>query len=168
MTIFLISSLLTVLPIFNGLVQTNNSEYNILVSPSSPAPSPSTSEIDVISIYSDSYSDIPNTNFYANWNQSTSVSEVDINGNKTLKYSNFNYQGIELGSSIDASQMEYIHIDIWTEDATALNFELISPGPSISTHALSISNGNWLSFDIPLTSFNGQVDIKEIFQACFQ
>ena len=167
MTIFLISSLLTVLPIFNGLVQTNNSEYNILVSPSSPAPSPSTSEIDVISIYSDSYSDIPNTNFYANWNQSTSVSEVDINGNKTLKYSNFNYQGIELGSSIDASQMEYIHIDIWTEDATALNFELISPGPSISTHALSISNGNWLSFDIPLTSFNGQVDIKEIFQAAF-
>ena len=167
MTIFLISSLLTVLPIFNGLVQTNNSEYNILVSPSSPAPSPSTSEIDVISIYSDSYSNIPNTNFYANWNQSTSVSEVDINGNKTLKYSNFNYQGIELGSSINASQMEYIHIDIWTEDATALNFELISPGPSISTHALSISNGNWLSFDIPLTSFNGQVDIKEIFQAAF-
>ena len=167
MTIFLISSLLTILPIFNGLVQTNNSEYGILASPSSPAPNPSTSEIDVISIYSDSYSNIPNTNFYANWNQSTSVSEVDINGNKTLKYSNFNYQGIELGSSIDASQMEYIHIDIWTEDATALNFELISPGPSISTHALSISNGNWLSFDIPLTSFNGQVDIKEIFQAAF-
>ena len=168
MTLFLLSSLLTVvLPIFNGLVQTNNSEYSILVSPSSPAPAPSSNEIDVISIYSDSYSDIPYTNFYANWNQSTSVSEVDLNGNKTLKYSNFNYQGIELGSSIDASQMEYIHIDIWTEDATALNFELISPGPSISTYALSISNENWLSFDIPLTSFNGQVDIKEIFQAAF-
>ena len=167
MTIFLISSLLTVLPIFNSLVQINISEYTLLMSPNSPAPSPSSNEIDVISIYSDSYSDIPNTNFYANWNQSTSVSEVDINGNKTLKYSNFNYQGIELGSSIDASQMEYIHIDIWTEDATALNFELISPGPSISTHALSISNGNWLSFDIPLSSFNGQVDIKEIFQAAF-
>ena len=167
MTVFLLSSLLTVLPIFNDLVQTNNSDYSILVSPSSPAPAPSSNEVDVISIYSDSYNDIPNTNFYANWNQSTSVSEVDINGNKTLKYSNFNYQGIELGSSIDASQMEYVHIDIWTEDATALNFELISPGPSISTHALSISNGNWLSFDIPLTSFNGQVDIKEIFQAAF-
>ena len=98
MTIFLISSLLTILPIFNGLVQTNNSEYTLLMSPNSPAPSPSSNEIDVISIYSDSYSDIPNTNFYANGNQSTSVSEVDINGNKTLKYSNFNYQGIELGS----------------------------------------------------------------------
>ena len=113
MTLFLLSSLLTVLPIFSGLVQTNNSEYSILVSPSSPAPAPSSNEIDVISVYSDSFSDIPNTNFYADWNQNTSVSEVDIDGNKTLKYSNFNYQGIELGSSVNASQMEYVHIDIW-------------------------------------------------------
>jgi hypothetical protein len=159
--------LLLTLPFLNNPIEWQEYGVQSQQNPSSPAPSPSSNEIDVISIYSDSYSDIPNTNFYANWNQSTSVSEVELNGNKTLKYSNFNYQGIELGSSIDASQMEYVHIDIWTEDATALNFELISPGPSISTHALSISNGNWLSFDIPLTSFNGQVDIKEIFQAAF-
>lgn len=167
MTLIIRGILLLTLPFLNNPIEWQEYSIRSQQNPSSPAPSPSSNEIDVISIYSDSYSDIPNTNFYANWNQSTSVSEVDINGNKTLKYSNFNYQGIELGSSIDASQMEYIHIDIWTEDATALNFELISPGPSISTHALSISNGNWLSFDIPLSSFNGQVDIKEIFQAAF-
>ena len=167
MTLIIRGIFLLTLPFLNNPIEWQEYSIRSQQNPSSPAPSPSSNEIDVISIYSDSYSDIPNTNFYANWNQSTSVSEVDINGNKALKYSNFNYQGIELGSSIDASQMEYIHIDIWTEDATALNFELISPGPSISTHALSISNGNWLSFDIPLTSFNGQVDIKEIFQAAF-
>lgn len=167
MTLIIRGIFLLTLPFLNNPIEWQEYSIRSQQNPSSPAPSPSSNEIDVISIYSDSYSDILNTNFYANWNQSTSVSEVDINGNKTLKYSNFNYQGIELGSSIDASQMEYIHIDIWTEDATALNFELISPGPSISTHALSISNGNWLSFDIPLSSFNGQVDIKEIFQAAF-
>lgn len=167
MTLIIRGIFLLTLPFLNNPIEWQEYSIRSQQNPSSPAPSPSSNEIDVISIYSDSYSDIPNTNFYANWNQSTSVSEVDINGNKALKYSNFNYQGIELGSSIDASQMEYIHIDIWTEDATALNFELISPGPSISTHALSISNGNWLSFDIPLSSFNGQVDIQEIFQAAF-
>lgn len=167
MTLIIRGVFLLTLPFLNNPIEWQEYSIRSQQNPSSPAPSPSSNEIDVISIYSDSYSDIPNTNFYANWNQSTSVSEVDINGNKTLKYSNFNYQGIELGSSIDASQMEYIHIDIWTEDATALNFELISPGPSISTYALSISNGNWLSFDIPLSSFNGQVDIQEIFQAAF-
>lgn len=167
MTLIIRGIFLLALPFLNNLNYLQETVISSQGNPTNSAPNPSSNKIDVISIYSDTYSNIPNTNFYANWNQSTNVSEVDINGNKTLKYSNFNYQGIELGSSIDASQMEYVHIDIWTEDATALNFELISPGPSISTYALTINNGNWLSFDIPLASFNGQVDINEIFQAAF-
>ena len=167
MTLIIKGIFLFVIPILNNPNYWQENGVQSQLNPTNSAPNPSSNEIDVISVYSDSYSDIPNTNFYADWNQNTSVSEVDIDGDKTLKYSNFNYQGIELGSSVNASQMEYVHIDIWTEDATALNFELISPGPSISTYALSINNGNWLSFDIPLTSFNGQVDIKEIFQAAF-
>ena len=105
MTLIIRGIFLLTLPFLNNPIEWQEYSIRSQQNPSSPAPSPSSNEIDVISIYSDSYSDIPNTNFYANWNQSTSVSEVDINGNKTLKYSNFNYQGIELGSSINASQM---------------------------------------------------------------
>ena len=165
--VFFTGLLIFVLPLSSFTNQSKIVLYDIESGPNSPATTPQNKEVDVISIYSDSFTNVPNTNFYANWNQKTNVSEVSIDGNKILKYTDFNYQGIEFGSSVDASSMEYLHIDIWTADASAMNVEIISPGPNISSYSLSITNSSWVSYDIPLNSFNGSVDISDIFQAAF-
>ena len=91
MTLIIRGIFLLALPFLNNLNYLQETVISSQGNPTNSAPNPSSNKIDVISIYSDTYSNIPNTNFYANWNQSTNVSEVDINGNKTLKYSNFNY-----------------------------------------------------------------------------
>ena len=165
--VFFTGLLIFILPFSSFTNQSKIVLYDIESGPNSPATTPQNKEVDVISIYSDSFTNVPNTNFYANWNQKTNVSEVSIDGNKILKYTDFNYQGIEFGSSVDASSMEYLHIDIWTADASAMNVEIISPGPNISSYSLSITNSSWVSYDIPLNSFNGSVDISDIFQAAF-
>lgn len=124
-------------------------------------------ETDVISIFSGAYSNIPNTDFNPNWGQSTIVSFEEIDGDSTIIYSNLNYQGTQFENSIDAFEMEFLHIDMWTYDATDVNVYLISTGPAEKAYNLSITNGQWLSYDIPLTEFSDVVDIADIIQLKF-
>jgi len=131
-----------------------------------PTP-PGRVDTDVISIFSDAYTDVENTNFNPNWGQSTIVTTVEIDGNNTIQYSNLNYQGTQLEGSVDASGMEYLHIDIWTEDATEANIYPISPGPLEKAYSLPITSGTWVSYDIALTEFSDIVNMSEVFQFKF-
>jgi len=130
------------------------------------APIPTQSAADVLSIFSDSYTNVDGTNFYPDWGQTTTVAEQLIEGNNTLTYSGFNYQGVELASSQDVSSFSNLHIDVWTENATALNVFLISPGPIETPYAIPVPTDGWLSLDIPLTSF-APVDLSDLFQLKF-
>ena len=70
--------------------------YVAPVSPPGPAPTPpARSSSDVISLFSGAYSDIPGTEWFPNWGQSTVVSDTSIQGNATKKYVNFNYRGYQ-------------------------------------------------------------------------
>jgi hypothetical protein len=93
-----------------------------------PAPDPTGHEDeDVISIFSDTYTDLPGTFYYPWWGQSTVASMEDLgSGNMAMKYANFNYQGTQLDGGHDVSLMEFVHIDIWTMDEAAINIFLIS------------------------------------------
>jgi hypothetical protein len=124
-------------------------------------------ESDVISVFSGAYTDLANTDFNPNWGQSTIVTTVDIDGNTTLKYANLNYQGTQFESAIDASGMDYIHVDMWTDNATSVNFSLISSGPVETAYALPITSGEWVSYDIPLSEYSGVVDLADIIQFKF-
>ncbi len=132
--------------------------------PQAPAPSPILDAENVISIFSDIYTDIEGTNFNPFWNQLTQTSIVQVAGNNTLKYENLNYQGTELGESVDASEMEWFHLDYWTDDSSELLIYLISPGPLETPYEISIKNGSWQSVDIPLTEFSEVVDLSDVFQ----
>ena len=67
-------------------------------SPSDAAPTPPTrSSGNVVSIFSDAYTNNSGTDFFPNWGQSTIVSDVTIAGNATKLYANLNYQGLQLG-----------------------------------------------------------------------
>lgn len=123
---------------------------------SSPAP-PSRASSDVISIFSDAYTNIPNTNFNPYWQQSSWFYSVQVGGNEVLEYENFNYQGIEIGSKVNASAMQYLHIDLWTPNETSLSISPISQSTGEKAVQLTpIKLNEWNSYDIPLSSFTIQ------------
>jgi hypothetical protein len=134
--------------------------------PEEAAPTPTDDPGSVISIFSDAYTNVEGTNFYPDWGQATVVSEVPVASNNTLLYTGLNYQGVELGSSQDVSGMTYLHVDIWTANATTLEVFLISTGPVETPYAITVPTSGWLSLDIPLTNFS-PVDLADVFQLKF-
>ena len=153
----------------SGAIETLDSTFTFTVTeitgPQVAAPTPpGRVASDVISIFSDAYTNVANTNFNPNWGQSTIVTtEEVVPGDDILKYSNLNYQGTQFESAIDASAMEYLHIDMWTEDATTVNFYAISSGPAEKGYSLAVTAETWVSYDIPLTYFDN-VNLADIIQ----
>lgn len=121
---------------------------------------------DVMSIFSHAYEDVPGTNFNPNWGQQTIVSTIEIEGNATLRYANFNYQGTQFAQALNVETMEFLHLDMWTADATSVNVFCISTGPVETPFALPITPGQWVGYDIPLGTFTG-VDMTDLIQFKF-
>ncbi|NDV44208.1 hypothetical protein [Flagellimonas sediminis] len=142
-------------------------EAGVSTEPTSGAPVPAVPEANVISVFSDSYTNVSGTDFNPNWGQATIVSQVDVSGNNTLKYENLNYQGTQFASALDVSGMTMLHVDYWTADSSTLNGYLISSGPAETAHSFAITTGEWVSVDIPLTEFSGVVDLTDVIQLKF-
>jgi len=118
------------------------------------APIPTQEPEDVVSIFSDSYDDLAGTNFTPGWGQTTVVTFEDIGGNSMMKYSNFDYQGTQLAGNTDLSLMEYVHIDMWSLDATVVEFTPVSATTGEYLLPLDpITPATWVSYDIPLSEF---------------
>jgi len=152
----------------NGTVFFDNIYFKkaVATTPATGPTLPSAASEDVISIFSDSYTDVEGTDFNPNWGQSTQVSNLDLDGNSVMKYTNLNYQGTAFSSPLNVSGYTSIHLDYWTSDSTALNFFLISSGEGKEkAKALDVSNlGQWNSIDIPLTDFSDVVDLADVIQ----
>jgi beta-glucanase (GH16 family) len=133
--------------------------------PTIGAPTPTADGTKVISIFSGAYANAAGTNFNPNWGQSTTVTQSDIAGNKTLKYANLNYQGTQFASSFNVTGMTTLHIDFWTANSTALSIYIISPGPVEKAYPFSITQNQWVSVNIPLSSFTSpNVDLSNVIQ----
>jgi hypothetical protein len=131
----------------------------------SPVP-PAREPADVLSVFSDAYTNVAGTDFNPNWSQSTVVTTVKAGGNDVLKYASFNYQGTQFASPLNVSGMEKIHLNMWTGDATTVNFFLISPGPKETPYSLQVTPNQWGGYDIPLTHFTA-VNLAEVIQFKF-
>lgn len=57
---------------------------------------------DVKSLFGGAYTNIAGTDSFPNWNQTTVVTDVNIAGNATKKYTNLNCQGVQFASAINA------------------------------------------------------------------
>jgi len=117
----------------------------------------------VLSVFSDAYTNVSGTDFNPNWGQSTIVTMPEIQNDTMLKYANLNYQGTAFASPLDASGMGFLHLDMWTANATAVNIFCISTGPVETPSALTITPNQWVSYDIPVSAFTG-VDLADIIQ----
>ena len=135
--------------------------------PTVAAPNPTHPAADVISIFSNAYTNVPGTDFNPNWGQATVVSQVSIAGNTTLRYGGLNYQGIQLGSNQNVSGMNFLHLDFWTANSTDLNVFIISPGPVETPVRLTVPTSGWSSIDIPLSAF-APVNLSNLIQFKFE
>lgn len=121
------------------------------------APVPTTAANKVISIFSDSYTNKAGTDFFPNWGQSTLVADAPIGGNSTKKYSNFNYQGIQLASAVNATTMTRMHIDVYPTTETAIRLTPINTTASGTkekpTSLGTLTPNQWNSFNIDLSVY---------------
>lgn len=134
------------------------------------APVPTRPAIDVKSIYSDAYTPATTSNFSPGFGGSTTqTTELGSTGQQVQAYTNNNFTGIIFDSTIDASTLTHLHIDIYTENAgTNVNIQIRDVGANgeIETNVFTgnpdgddkdkrfdangLAVGSWTSIDIPL------------------
>jgi hypothetical protein len=135
--------------------------------PATAAPTPTYDAANVISIFSDAYSNVDGTNLNPFWQQTTVTSEVTIAGNNTLRMLGLNYQGIEFGSGQDVTTYTHFRIDVWTANSSELKVFLISPGPVETPYPITVPTNGWATLEIPLSSFS-PVDMADVYQIKFE
>ena len=146
------------------------------VAPEEAAPTPTVPEADVISLFSDAYSDVPVSTWSADFDQAD-FADVEIAGNPTKEYTNLVFAAIEFVSpTVDATEMTNFHMDVWTPDPTAapaaFKIKLVDFGADGAfgggddveheitlddTTTPAMATGAWASLDIPLADFTGLV-----------
>jgi hypothetical protein len=155
---------------------------NALDPPTVAAPRPTVPPADVISIFSNAYTNRPVDTFSPEWD-SANVSDLKIAGDNVKVYNiptPLDVAVIEFASqTIDATSMTYIHIDIWAPKGTFFGLGLVDFGPDgvynpppdpsddsekvIAFVPPDLKFGEWFPIDIPLTDFtvSGGLDETE-------
>jgi len=151
-----------------------------------PAPVPSENPDDVISIFSNVFDNEPVDFFNGFFEpfQTTTSEDFTVNGDDVLFYTNFNFVGIQFANpTIDATSMTHLRMDIFfpNDFGTGVRFqiELISFGPDgafgggdDSSQVVTFTrpflvDQEWISFDIPLSSFSAINDFSNIAQIIY-
>ncbi|WP_299439024.1 PKD domain-containing protein [uncultured Aquimarina sp.] len=149
-----------------------------ILQPIVSAPIPPTRGVqDVVSMFSDAYTDVNVDTWRTPWSDAT-FEDVEIDGNPTKKYSALNFVGIETTTAtIDASTMTHFHTDIWSPNLTEFKIKLVDfgangvfDGGDDVEHEITIANpanGEWVSLDIPLADFTGLTTRSNIAQLIY-
>ncbi len=154
----------------NDIIYTNIDEaWEKPFIPELPAPTtvpvPAHAAADVVSVLSGSYP-AATTFGIGGWGQSTSVSDVTVDGVKTLKITDFNYLGWELTTHLDVTACTSMHVDFFAANAGSFGFTPISPGHERGWIADVVKVGEWNSYDVPLSYFT-DVNFADVFQIKF-
>jgi len=139
------------------------------------APVPTQAATNVISLFSNAYTNVPVDFFNGLYDGSTTkTSDIKVGFDNFKYYSDLNYVGIEFKNpAINATTMGFLHLDIWTADTTNTPFvvkirdrgangvidtNIFTGGPTVDDKEISytvpanqITPGQWISINIPLT-----------------
>lgn len=134
--------------------------------PANSAPAPSEDEENVLSLFSDQYNDLAVNTWRTEWSEAT-LEDIDLFDNPTKKYTDLNFVGIETTAEnlVDASEMDFMHIDLWTPNMDVVRIKLVDfgddgefEGGDDTEHELvfeEFNTGEWNSLKIPLSDFEG-------------
>jgi hypothetical protein len=165
-----------VVALSGGKATTEKTE-TIQVTNLTAAPTPTLAASNVISMFSDAYTNVTVDTWRTDWS-SAILTDLDIAGNATKKYSALNFVGIEATSKpINASAMTHFHTDIWSSDLTQFKVKLVDFGANgvfgggdDVEHEITIpspAKEAWVSIDIPLSDFTGLTTRSHIAQLIF-
>ena len=151
-----------------------------------PAPIPPYDPAQVISIFSDVYTNVP-VDFYNGYYepfQTTTSNDFEVNGDKVLNYENYNFVGIEFNQNvptINASAMTKMHLDIFIPNSfdpeSTLRINLVDFGPdnsfgggdnSMASITLStgsnppLVSGQWIGVELDITSLANRSNLGQI------
>ncbi len=148
--------------------------------PAGPAPTPTPDPADVVSLFSDAYTNVTVDTWSAGWDMAD-VEDYLIGADNVKKYTNLVYAGIEFTSSpVDASAMTHFHMDVWTPDATGapavFKIKLVDFGADgmygggddveheLTFDEATMNTGEWVSIDVPLAAFTNLVTTGHLAQ----
>lgn len=133
--------------------------------PASAAPTPTHPAGEVVSLFSDAYTDQLIDTWRADWGGvTTQFQELEVHGDPVLMYSTLNWVGVIFESRyIDASGMDYFHLDLYAPGGSDFGIELVSfatgagdGSTKVTIDAASdpaFAAGEWMSIDIPVSDF---------------
>ena len=122
--------------------------------PTVAATTPTKAAADVISIFSNAYTDRVGTAFAPNWGQNPTFQQVSIAGNATNRYLNFSFVGNTFSAGgVNASTMQHLHLDIWTPDCTSFDVYVLDGTAPEQKVTLTPTVNQWNSFDIDLSLY---------------
>lgn len=157
---------------------TSTKTYSVafrVTTPNSVPPIPTEAQASVISLFSDAYDNEVVDTWLTPWSQGT-YEQITIAGNPVKKYSNMNFIGIETPGQwlLNMSDMDYVHIDIWSPDSNVFKLKLVDWGADAgfgggddTEHEIVYENppaSQWVSYDIPLSAFTGLANREHMAQ----
>ncbi len=145
--------------------------------PTVAAPTPTIAEANVISLFSDAYTDVTVDTWRTDWSVAD-YEEVTIDGNPTKKYSNLDFVGVEtVANQIDITGMTHFHAHVWSADFTTFRVKLVDFGADAgygggddTEHEVpftDLEQGEWISLNIPLVDFTNLQGRQNIAQLIF-
>lgn len=173
-------SIITANQAASGAFLTGNVTANLIVAevPLVAAPTPPARlPADVISLFSNAYTNVPINTWSAEWDDSTQE-DIVIAGNDTKKILFSNFLGVDFsgaGNRINATNMTHFHMDFWLPNTVNLIGRVLIPkfiefngtaaeASSLLLTYLPTEKGTWVSVDAPLTDFTGNQDRNDLAQ----
>ncbi len=145
--------------------------------PTVAAPTPTALAANVISMFSNAYTNVNVTTWRTSWSAAT-LTDMQVAGNDVKKYSSLDFVGVEtVGADlINATAMDHFNIDVWTPNATTFKIKLVDFGADGAyqggddvEHELSFTPTKeaWNTYNIPLSDFTNLTTRGHIAQTIF-
>lgn len=141
------------------------------------SPDPEIDSSYVISLFSDSFSDVPVDTWRTDWSNATFADDT-VQGNAIKSYTNLDFVGIEtVSNQIDISEMTHVRFDAWTPNADVFRIKLVDfgldgafEGGDDSEHEIEIYDfpkSTWLTIEIPMYVFQNMIGRNNLAQIIF-
>lgn len=152
------------------------SKAPVYAEPTAAAPTPTKPAADVISLFSNAYSNVTVDTWRTSWSQAT-LNEIQVAANDVKKYSALDFVGIEtVANQINASSMDSFEFDLWTPNSTTFKYKLVDfgadgafGGGDDKEHELTLTPtlNTWNHVAVSLADFTGLTTKSNIAQLVF-
>jgi hypothetical protein len=104
------------------------SKATVLAEPTVAAPAPTKLAKDVISLFSNAYTNVTVDTWRTGWSAAT-LTDIKIGSDDIKKYTALDFVGVEMvAKQINITTMDSFEFDVWTPNSTTLKFKLVDFG----------------------------------------